>query len=103
MQCTATAPQREKETSGLADVPGGAKGRLLEVEYAATEDKRLRGQLRDPAAIEAQVTALQIAALKRIGRGSKVILLDRYGGAAKTVAKELARRGFGRVFVVSGA
>lgn len=47
--------QREKEASGLADVPGGSKGKLLEVEYAFTEDKKLRGQLRDPSAIEAQV------------------------------------------------
>jgi rhodanese-related sulfurtransferase len=94
--------EREKEASGLADVPGGSKGKLLEVEYAFTEDRKLRGQLRDPSAIEAQVTALQIAALKRIGRGSKVLLLDRFGGASKAVAKELSRRGFGRVFVVSG-
>jgi hypothetical protein len=49
------ALQREKEASGLADVPGGAKGKLLEVEFAFTEDKKLRGQLRDPNAIEAQV------------------------------------------------
>ncbi len=47
--------QREKEASGLADVPGGSKGKLLEVEYAFTEDRKLRGQLRDPGAIEAQV------------------------------------------------
>jgi hypothetical protein len=47
--------QREKEASGLADVPGGSKGKLLEVEYAFTEDRKLRGQLRDPSAIEAQV------------------------------------------------
>jgi len=94
--------EREKEASGLADVPGGSKGKLLEVEYAFTEDKKLRGQLRDPSAIEAQVTALQIAALKRIGRGSKVVLLDRFGNVSKQVAKELSRRGFGRVFVVQG-
>jgi hypothetical protein len=50
--------QREKEASGLADVPGGAKGKLLEVEYAFTEDKKLRGQLRDANAIEAQVRRL---------------------------------------------
>jgi hypothetical protein len=49
--------QREKEASGLADVPGGAKGKLLEVEFAFTEDKKLRGQLRDANAIEAQVHA----------------------------------------------
>jgi hypothetical protein len=50
--------QREKEASGLADVPGGAKGKLLEVEFAFTEDKKLRGQLRDANAIEAQVRRL---------------------------------------------
>lgn len=55
------------------------------------------------ARVLVQVTALQIAALKRIGRGSKVVLLDRFGNVSKAVAKELSRRGFGRVFVVSGA
>ncbi|KAF6254588.1 hypothetical protein COO60DRAFT_1703264 [Scenedesmus sp. NREL 46B-D3] len=94
--------EREKEAAGLADVPGSAKGKLLEVEFAFTEDKKLRGQLRDANAIEAQITALQIAALKKIGRGSKIVLLDRYGNASKAVAKELSRRGFGRVFVVAG-
>ncbi|KAF8068332.1 Calcium sensing receptor [Scenedesmus sp. PABB004] len=94
--------EREKEASGLADVPGGARGKLLEVEYAFTEDKKLRGQLRDANAIEAQITALQIASLKRVGRGNKVVLLDRFGSTSKAVAKELSRRGFGRVFVVAG-
>lgn len=70
---------------------------VLEVEYAITEDKRLRSQLRDPSAIEAQVTALQIASLKKISKGTKVILLDRYGPAARTVAKELTRKGYGKV------
>jgi hypothetical protein len=49
------------------------------------------------------VTALQIASLKRLSPGSKVLLLDRNGGgAAKAVAKALAARGFGRVFVIKG-
>lgn len=48
------------------------------------------------------MTALQIAALKRVNRGSRIVLLDRYGPTARAVAKELARRGFGKVFVVAG-
>jgi rhodanese-related sulfurtransferase len=55
------------------------------------------------AVCASQITALQIAALKKIGRGSKVLLLDRFGNSSKAVAKELSRRGFGRVFVVAGA
>jgi rhodanese-related sulfurtransferase len=94
-------PQREKEASGVADVPGGGS-KILDVELVAIDDRKLRGSLRDPSFIEAQVTALQVASLKRIGRGTKVILMDRNGGAAKAVARELARRGYGRVYVMAG-
>ena len=48
------------------------------------------------------MTALQIAALKRLGRGSTVFLLDRNGGSAVAVAKELNKKGFKKAFVVSG-
>jgi hypothetical protein len=44
-----------------------------------------------------QVTALQIAALKRVSGGSRIVLMDKNGGQAQTIAKELARRGFGKV------
>ncbi|GIL47528.1 hypothetical protein Vafri_4328, partial [Volvox africanus] len=93
---------REKEASGVPDVPGAASSKVLEVEFAALEDKKLRSQLKDPSFIEAQTTALQIASLRRIGTGSKVILLDRYGPQAEAVARELAKKGYSRVYIVSG-
>ena len=93
---------KEKEAAGVPDVAGGARDRVVEVELAVTEDRRLRGQLRNAGAIENQVTAMQIAALKRIGRGTRVVLLDRNGGSAKDVARELGRKGFGRVYIVAG-
>jgi hypothetical protein len=73
---TCVVTQREKEASGLADVPGGAKGKLLEVEYALTEDKKLRGQLRDPSAIEAQVgpPAISYESITDYGIGMAVCL-----------------------------
>ncbi|GFH18619.1 HATPase_c domain-containing protein, partial [Haematococcus lacustris] len=43
-----------------------------------------------------------VSALKRINKGTKVVLLDRYGPAARTVAKELGRKGYTKVFVVAG-
>lgn len=49
-----------------------------------------------------QVTVLQIAALKKVSKGTRVLLLDRNGGSAKAVARELSRRGFRRVFVIQG-
>ncbi|KAI8472055.1 MAG: hypothetical protein J3K34DRAFT_415554 [Monoraphidium minutum] len=93
--------EREKESSGVPDVPGG-NNKLIDVEFATIDDRKLRGSLRDVSYIETQVTALQIASLKRLGRGTKVMLLDRNGSTAKAVAKELAKRGFGRAFVIDG-
>ena len=40
---------------------------------------------------------VQIAALKRTKKGSPLILLDKNGSTAKVVAKELAKKGFGKV------
>lgn len=45
---------------------------------------------------------LQIAALKKVSKGTRVLLLDRNGGGAKAIARELTRRGFRKVFVVQG-
>jgi rhodanese-related sulfurtransferase len=92
----------EKEQSGMADVPSAVSGKVVEVEYAVTEDRKLRGQLRDPSAIEAQVTALQIASLKRAGSGNTIILMCRYGSQAGNVAKELSKKGFSKVYIVQG-
>lgn len=93
---------REKEQSGVPDVPSAGRDKVLEVEFATTEDKKLRNSLRDPSSIEAQVTALQIASLKRVGKGTKIVLLDRYGPVARQVAKELSSKGFGKVFTIAG-
>lgn len=41
---------------------------------------QIRGALRNPAAVEASITAMQVAALKRVSKGTNVLLLDRYGG-----------------------
>lgn len=50
-----------------------------------------------------QVTALEIQALKRVNKGTKILLLDKNGnGASKTVAKELASLGFTNSFVIAG-
>lgn len=44
-----------------------------------------------------QVTVLSIAALKKVSRGTRILLLDRNGGQSKAVAKELAKKGFKKV------
>ena len=45
---------------------------------------------------------LEIASLKRVGKGTKILLLDSNGGTSKRIARELGRRGFRNVLVISG-
>ncbi|KAL4447383.1 hypothetical protein ABPG77_007416 [Micractinium sp. CCAP 211/92] len=92
---------REKEAGGAPDLPNAS--RLIDLEYAAIEDRKVRNQLRNAGELEVKVTALQIAALKRLTSGSTILLMDRSGsGTAKAVAKALAARGFGRVYIIKG-
>lgn len=91
---------REKENGGALDIPGG--GRLIELEYASVADRKLRSQLRNVSDLELQVTSMEVAALKKIGKGSTILLLDRNGGQSKAVAKQLRAKGFKRAFVVAG-
>jgi rhodanese-related sulfurtransferase len=90
---------REKESGGALDVPGG--GRLIELEYAQVEDRKLRGQLRNVPRLELLVTSEEVASLKKVGKGSTLLLLDNNDGRAKAVAKQLASRGFRRAFTVT--
>jgi len=52
--CKCVWPSRDKENSGALDVPGG--GRLIELEYAEVQDRKLRGQLRNVPRLELLVT-----------------------------------------------
>ena len=45
---------------------------------------------------------LELSNLKKIGKRSTLLLLDKNGGTSKAVAKELARRGFRKAYVISG-
>lgn len=50
---------------------------------------------------DSQVTAEEVASLKKVGKGSTLLLLDNNNGRAKAVAKRLASKGFRRAFTVA--
>ena len=52
---------KEKESAGVPDIP--VSGRLIELEYAAISDRKIRGQLRNPGEIEKTVHAPRSALL----------------------------------------
>lgn len=43
-----------------------------------------------------------MASLKKLSKGTKVLLLDRYGSGCGAVARELSNKGFNKVFVIDG-
>lgn len=43
-----------------------------------------------------------MSALKKLNKGSTVMLMDQNGGQAKDVAKALTKLGFGKVLVMKG-
>ena len=45
---------------------------------------------------------MSIAALKKVGRGTRILLMDRNGGLSKAVAKDLDRRGFKKARMLAG-
>ena len=45
------------------------------------------------------MTVLSIAALKKVSRGTRILLLDRNGGQSKVIAKALSKKGFKKVLL----
>ncbi|DBA67880.1 hypothetical protein WJX79_004261 [Trebouxia sp. C0005] len=91
---------RKKQSGGVPDLP--FDNRLIEVEYAEIVDRKVQGQLQNVGAIERQVTALQIASLKKVNKRTQILLLDKNGSTSKAIAKELSRKGFRKIRVIQG-
>ncbi|KAI3438913.1 hypothetical protein D9Q98_001327 [Chlorella vulgaris] len=90
-----------KATTGIPDLPDNDQ--LFELEYVNLEGSIDETMLRNSTGVEAEMTAVQIAGLKRAGTSKTLYLMDERGtGPAKEVAKQLRKRGFTRAFVVSG-
>ena len=86
---------RQDTGRGEIKVP---RGKVL-----AIPREKLSGNFKNMGDVEANLTALKVASLKGVKRGTKVLILDNNGGSDATkVAKALAAQGFGKAFVVQG-
>ena len=91
---------RDKEASGIPDMRD--KSKYVQLEFATLEDGRVRRELKDTGSLEVTMTALQIAALKKISKKSEIYIMDKNGSISGAVARQVAARGFGKVHVVKG-
>lgn len=92
--------EKEKSKSGVASLPRYAINSVL---YVPVEELSLKfkGQLRDYRKAEAEVAAIKISYLRRINKSSKLVILDRYGDMAKSVARSLMKLGLKNSWVVT--
>lgn len=91
---------REKEGSGIPDLRD--KSKYIELEFASLTDASVRRELKNVGTLEVSITAMQIAALKKISKSTEIFIMDKNGSVSGAVAKQLSSRGFSKVFVVKG-
>lgn len=91
--------EKEKSKSGVPALPRPAKNKQIALPVEELPS-RLRGQVRNFKRVEAELTAIKITALKKISKGSKIILLDGYGNTSRMIAKFLKGYGFRSAYIV---
>lgn len=73
---------REKESSGIPDVR--KKNEYIELEVAQISDPRVRRVLKNVGDLEVIMTAIQIANLKKINKGTKIYIMDKAESTSKS-------------------
>ncbi|OEL36345.1 Calcium sensing receptor, chloroplastic [Dichanthelium oligosanthes] len=92
---------KDKAKAGVPQLPSNAKNKLIYVPLEELPSK-LKGMVRNAKKAEAEITALKISYLKKIGKGSNVIIMDSYNDISKTMAKTLNSVGFKNCWVMTG-
>ncbi|KAL6635067.1 hypothetical protein ACP70R_027738 [Stipagrostis hirtigluma subsp. patula] len=92
---------KDKAKAGVPQLPSNAKNRLISVPLEELPGK-LKGMVRNTKKAEAEIAALKISYLKRIGKGSNVIIMDSYNDISKIVARTLNSVGFKNCWVMAG-
>eukprot|EP00249_Psilotum_nudum_P020082 c27555_g1_i3 orf=815-1642(+) len=92
--------EREKSKSGVPSLPCNTRNKLLSLSVEELPGK-LKSQLRDAKKVEAELAAVKISYLKKVNKGSRLVILDAYGDIAKTIARSLTRLGFKNTWVIS--
>eukprot|EP00252_Welwitschia_mirabilis_P014523 TRINITY_DN3186_c0_g1_i1.p1 TRINITY_DN3186_c0_g1~~TRINITY_DN3186_c0_g1_i1.p1 ORF type:complete len:463 (+),score=105.48 TRINITY_DN3186_c0_g1_i1:150-1391(+) len=92
--------EKEKSKAGIPSLPRSARSKLYSIPIEELSNK-LKGMVRSSRKVEAEIAALKISCLKRLNRGSKLVIMDSYGDVAKTVARALTALGFKNTWVLN--
>ncbi|KAJ4836274.1 hypothetical protein Tsubulata_040130 [Turnera subulata] len=92
--------EKDKDKAGVPRLPSSAKNRMVAIPLEELPSK-LRGLVRNVKKVEAEIAALKISYLKKINKGTSIVILDSYSDSAKIVARTLTSLGFKNCWIVA--
>ncbi|KAL2338269.1 hypothetical protein Fmac_012715 [Flemingia macrophylla] len=92
--------ERDKDKAGIPRLPSSAKNKMVAIPLEELSSK-LKGQVKNVKKLEAEVVALKISYLKKINKGTNVVILDSYSDVAKIVGRTLTSLGFKNTWIVA--
>ncbi|XP_027329508.1 calcium sensing receptor, chloroplastic [Abrus precatorius] len=91
--------EKDKDKAGIPRLPSSSKSRMVAIPLEELPSK-LRGMVKNVKKLEAEIVALKISYLKKINKGTNVVILDSYSDVAKKVGRTLTSLGFKNTWVV---
>lgn len=92
--------EKEKDKAGVPRLPSSAKNKILAIPLEELGSK-IKNLVRNVKKVEAELVALKISYLKRINKGSNIVIMDSYSDSAKIVARTLTKLGFKNCWIVT--
>ncbi|XVE54608.1 hypothetical protein DITRI_Ditri03aG0095500 [Diplodiscus trichospermus] len=92
--------EKDKDRAGVPRLPSSAKKRMFAIPLEELPSK-LRSLVRSTKKVEAEIAALKISYLKKINKGSNIVIMDSYCDSAKIVARTLTSLGFKNCWAVA--
>ncbi|XP_052175728.1 calcium sensing receptor, chloroplastic [Diospyros lotus] len=92
--------EKDKNKAGIARLPSTAKNKVIAIPLEELPSK-LKGLVRNAKKVEAELAALKISYLKKINKGSNIVIMDSYSDSAKIVARTLTSLGFKNCWIVA--
>ncbi|BBH04060.1 calcium sensing receptor [Prunus dulcis] len=93
-------PEKDKDKAGIPRLPSSAKSKMIAIPLEELPSK-LRGLVRNAKKVEAEIAALKISFLKKVNKGSNIVILDSYSDSGKIVARALTSLGFKKCWTVA--
>eukprot|EP00262_Sarcandra_glabra_P012732 TRINITY_DN333_c0_g1_i1.p1 TRINITY_DN333_c0_g1~~TRINITY_DN333_c0_g1_i1.p1 ORF type:complete len:397 (-),score=52.41 TRINITY_DN333_c0_g1_i1:333-1523(-) len=93
--------EKDKSKTGVPRLPSSAKSKLISIPLEELPSK-IKGLVRNVKKVEAEIAALKISYLKRVNKGSNIVIMDSYSDTAKIVAKALTSLGFKNCWIMAG-